>query len=75
MDSTYLDPMPKAMDFEGLRIPPHSIEAESSLLGALMLDNEAWDQVAEMVTESDFYRHEHRLIFHSLSSSTPSPQR
>ena len=60
--------MPTAMDFEGLRIPPHSIEAESSLLGALLLDNEAWDQVAEMVTESDFYRHEHQLIFTSLAS-------
>lgn len=68
MHSTYQDTMPTGMDFEGLRIPPHSIEAESSLLGALMLDNEAWDQVAEMVTESDFYRHEHRLIFHSLAS-------
>ena len=68
MDSTYQDTMPKGMDFEGLRLPPHSLEAESSLLGALLLDNEAWDQVAEMVTESDFYRHEHRLIFRSLAS-------
>jgi replicative DNA helicase len=63
--------MPTGMDSEVLRIPPHSIEAESSLLDALLLDNEAWDQVAEMMTESDFYRHEHRLIFASLSS-TPS---
>lgn len=55
-------------DLDGLRIPPHSIEAESSLLGALLLDNEAWDQVADMVTEYDFYHHEHRLIFISISS-------
>ena len=68
MLSQHHETMPTAMDFEGLRIPPHSIEAESSLLGALLLDNEAWDQVAEMVTESDFYRHEHRLIFTSLAS-------
>ena len=57
-----------SFDRESLRIPPHSIEAESSLLGALMLDNEAWDQVSEMLTESDFYRHEHRLIFRSLAA-------
>lgn len=55
-------------DREMLRIPPHSTEAESSLLGALMLDNESWDQVSEMLTESDFYRHEHRLIFRSLAA-------
>jgi replicative DNA helicase len=58
--------MPRGIDPEGLRIPTHSIEAESSLSGALLLDNEAWDQVAKMVTESDFFRREHRLIFASL---------
>lgn len=68
MQPPYPDPMPHGMDFENLRIPPHSIEAESSLLGAQLLDNEAWDQVAKMVTESDFYRHEHRLTFRSLAS-------
>jgi replicative DNA helicase len=46
-----------------LRVPPHSIEAESSLLGGLLLDNFAWDRVGDILTESDFYRHEHRLIF------------
>lgn len=40
-------------DFDNLRIPPQSIEAESSLLGAMLLDNEAWDQVAEMDNASD----------------------
>ena len=55
-------------DFESLRIPPHSIEAESSLLGALLLDNDAMDQIADMLTEDDFYRHEHRLIFRHLAS-------
>jgi replicative DNA helicase len=55
-------------DFDNLRIPPHSIEAESSLLGALLLDNESWDQVAEMVAETDFYRHEHRLIFRTVAT-------
>ncbi|MFO8156472.1 MAG: replicative DNA helicase [Pseudomonadota bacterium] len=48
---------------ESLRIPPHSDEAEQAVLGGLVLDNEAWDQVADRVAETDFYRHDHRLIF------------
>jgi replicative DNA helicase len=46
-----------------LRVPPHSIEAESSVLGGLLLDNGAWDRVGDMLTESDFYRYEHRIVF------------
>jgi replicative DNA helicase len=46
-----------------VKIPPHSIEAEQSVLGALMLDNRAWDQIADRVREGDFYRHNHRLIY------------
>jgi replicative DNA helicase len=51
---------------ESLKTPPHSIEAEQSVLGGLFLDNEAWDQVADRVCETDFYRHDHRLIFRSI---------
>jgi replicative DNA helicase len=51
-----------------LRIPPHSIEAESSVLGGLLLDNNAWDRVGDLLKESDFYRFEHRLIFTSVST-------
>jgi replicative DNA helicase len=50
-----------------LRIPPHSIEAESSVLGGLLLDNGAWDRVGDLVKESDFYRYEHRLVFEAIS--------
>ncbi len=50
-----------------LRIPPHSIEAESSVLGGLLLDNGAWDRVADLLGESDFYRYEHRLVFEAIS--------
>ena len=46
-----------------LRIPPHSIEGESSVLGGLLLDNDAWDRVGDILTDSDFYRYEHRLIY------------
>ncbi|WP_019625604.1 replicative DNA helicase [Thioalkalivibrio sp. ALJT] len=50
------------------RIPPHSEEAEQSVLGGLMLDNAAWDRVADRITAEDFYRHDHRLIFRAVSS-------
>jgi replicative DNA helicase len=46
-----------------LRIPPHSIEGESSVLGGLLLDNTAWDRVGDILSDSDFYRYEHRLIY------------
>ncbi len=49
-----------------LRVPPHSIEAESSVLGGLLLDNGAWDRVGDLLAEGDFYRHEHKLIFTSM---------
>ena len=51
-----------------LRIPPHSIEAESSVLGGLLLDNAAWDRVSDLLTQSDFYRYEHRLVFGAISA-------
>ncbi|HSH41223.1 MAG TPA: DnaB-like helicase N-terminal domain-containing protein, partial [Arenicellales bacterium] len=60
---------------ESLKLPPHSIEAEQSVLGGLMIDNSAWDTVADLVGEGDFYRHDHRLIFRAISwmadQSTP----
>ncbi len=49
-----------------LRIPPHSIEAESSVLGGLLLDNGAWDRVSDLLSEGDFYRYEHRLVYAAL---------
>lgn len=52
---------------EKLKVPPHSIEAEQSILGGLMLDNQAWDRVSEIVTEIDFYRADHRCIFTALA--------
>jgi replicative DNA helicase len=50
-----------------LRVPPHSVEAEQSVLGGLLLDNLAWDRAAELLSESDFYRYEHRLIFSGVA--------
>ena len=51
-----------------LRVPPHSVEAEQSVLGGLLLDNLAWDRAAELLTDSDFYRYEHRLIFSAIAA-------
>ena len=48
---------------QGLKTPPHSIEAEQSILGGLMLDNSKWDVVGDVVLEEDFYRQDHRLIY------------
>lgn len=49
------------------KIPPHSIEAEQAVLGGLMLDNQAWDLVADRITENDFYRLDHRIIFRTMA--------
>ncbi|MBX3591375.1 MAG: replicative DNA helicase [Burkholderiaceae bacterium] len=50
-----------------LRVPPHSIEAEQAVLGGLLLDNTAFDRVADVLREEDFYRHDHRLIWHQIA--------
>ncbi|MBU0498768.1 MAG: replicative DNA helicase [Gammaproteobacteria bacterium] len=49
-----------------LRIPPHSVQAEQSVLGGLMLDNSTFDQIADRITERDFYLREHLLIFRAV---------
>ena len=51
-----------------LRIPPHSIEAESSVLGGLLLDNAAWDRVGDLLKDGDFYRYEHRMVFAAIGT-------
>ncbi|MEW6313476.1 MAG: replicative DNA helicase [Pseudomonadota bacterium] len=57
--------VPSAADAElsALKLPPHSVEAEQSVLGGLLLDNSAWDKIADMVGEADFYRADHRQIY------------
>lgn len=53
---------------DSLKVPPHSNEAEQSVLGGLMLDNEAWLQVSERLTEGDFYRRDHNEIFRAIEA-------
>src|SRR5687768_5060131 len=55
-------------DVARLRVPPHSIEAEQSVLGGLLLDNLAWDRAGDLLTESDFYRYEHKQIYGAISA-------
>ena len=60
-------PLSKDPQLEAARTPPHSIEAEQSVLGGLLLDNTAWDRIADVVTEADFYRGDHRTIFQHIA--------
>src|SRR5438132_11940193 len=64
--SSVEDEFPRDRQVAQLRIPPHSIEAESSVLGGLLLDNNAWDRVGDLLVDSDFYRYEHRLIYAAI---------
>ena len=51
-----------------LKVPPNSIEAEQSLIGGLMLDAQAWDKIADVITAEDLYRKDHRLIFAAIAN-------
>ncbi|MFT3819800.1 MAG: replicative DNA helicase [Rubrivivax sp.] len=55
-------------DLARLRVPPNSVEAEQSVLGGLLLDNLAWDRASDLLSDSDFYRHEHKLIYAAVGA-------
>jgi replicative DNA helicase len=66
-------PMSEAFYFDSdpelasLKVPPHSLQAEQSVLGGLMLDNQTWDAVADKIGAQDFYRRDHQLIFNAIA--------
>ncbi|OGA50285.1 MAG: replicative DNA helicase [Betaproteobacteria bacterium RIFCSPLOWO2_12_FULL_62_13] len=60
-------PIARDPQVEAARVPPQSIEAEQSVLGGLLLDNSAWDRIADLITEQDFYRSDHRTIFQHIA--------
>jgi replicative DNA helicase len=61
-------PLRRSLDAEdGLRLPPHSVEAEQAVLGGLMLDASAWDAVGDSISAGDFYRRDHQLIFEAIA--------
>lgn len=51
---------------ENLRVPPHSVEAEQAVIGGLLLDNRAWEQIADRIGENDFYRLDHAKLFNAI---------
>lgn len=55
------------MTTDNLRLPPQSVEAEQSVLGAILLDPSVYESVYERLDESDFYRHDHRVIWRAIS--------
>lgn len=57
-----------------LKMPPHSLDAEQAVLGGLMLDNRAWDQIADKITEKHFYRRDHQMIFKAMAKLTEENQ-
>jgi len=59
---------PPAFELAGAPLPPHSIEAEQAVLGGLLLDPAAWDNVADVLTADDFYRADHKLIFQAIAA-------
>ncbi|MDH0447311.1 MULTISPECIES: replicative DNA helicase [Shewanella] len=65
---------PTDVQVDSLKLPPHSIEAEQSVLGGLMLDADAWDKVAETVVKEDFYSRSHRMIFAAMHRLVESGQ-
>ena len=78
MSTVFEFPLPGERDDEvaKLRVPPHSMEAEQSVLGGLLLDNSAWDRAGDLLTDSDFYSFQHRLIFgaigHLINATKPA---
>ena len=59
--------MPDDPQLDSLKLPPHSLEAEQSILGALLLDNEAGDRIADVVADGDFYSDAHRVIYRHIT--------
>lgn len=58
---------PSDSDVAMLRVPPHSMEAEQSVIGGLLLDNQAWDRIGDVIRSDDFYRYDHRIIFEHIA--------
>ena len=58
--------MPDDPQLDALKLPPHSLEAEQSVLGGLLLDNEAADKIGDVITDDDFYSEAHRLIYRHI---------
>ena len=58
--------MPDDPQIDALKLPPHSLEAEQSVLGGMLLDNEAVDRIGDVLAPNDFYSDAHRLIYDQI---------
>ena len=54
------------MDIENTKLPPHSVDSEQSVLGGLLLHNQAWDRVVDILSSNDFYQASHRIIYDAI---------
>jgi replicative DNA helicase len=59
--------VPGDAQIESLRLPPHSVEAEQAVLGGLLLSNSAWDRIGDLISDSDFYRADHRVLWRTIT--------
>src|SRR5689334_1699442 len=59
--------VPGDAQIESLRLPPHSVEAEQAVLGGLLLSNQSWDRIGDLISESDFYRADHRVLWRTIT--------
>jgi replicative DNA helicase len=73
-DSLQVETMSADFETAALKLPPHSVEAEQSVLGGMMLDSTAWEQVAELLSAEDFYLRDHRTIFEVMQRLIDSDQ-
>ncbi len=60
-------PAPGDAQIESLRLPPHSVEAEQAVLGGLLLSNPAWDRIGDLISDTDFYRADHRVLWRTIT--------
>jgi len=59
--------MAQDAELDSLKLPPHSIEAEQSVIGGLLLENDALDKIADILKADDFYQHDHKTIFQHIT--------
>jgi replicative DNA helicase len=59
--------VPDDLPLDQLKLPPHSLEAEQSVLGGLMLDNDAADRIGDVVNADDFYSDAHRIVYRHIT--------
>ena len=68
MADPVLNEVSPASGSAALRVPPHSVDAEQAVLGGVLIDNGAWDRIADIVTAAHFYRSDHRAVFDAVAS-------